>query len=82
MRKKYSRKKLLTAAVMAALLTAPGYGHAFIMEPEYVYSNGKPIVEMQFLTQGGRLYAGLFPDPAGEIQYVLLDGDDRPESEK
>ena len=52
MRKKYSRKKLLTAAVMTALLATPGYGHAFEMPPEYVYNNGKPIVEMQFLTQG------------------------------
>ena len=33
MRKKYSRKKLLTAAVMTALLATPGYGHAFEMPP-------------------------------------------------
>ena len=47
MRKNHSKKKLLTAAVMAALLATPGYGHAFKMAPEYVYYNGKPIVEMQ-----------------------------------
>ena len=46
------QKKLLTAAVMTALLATPGYGHAFEMSPEYVYNNGKPIVEMQFLTKG------------------------------
>ena len=52
MRKNHSKKKLLTAAVMAALLAAPGYGHAFKMAPEYVYYNGKPLVEMQFLVKG------------------------------
>ena len=52
MRKKYSRKKLLTASILAALLAMPAYGHAFEMPPEYVYNNGKPIVEMQFLTKG------------------------------
>ncbi len=46
------RKKLLTAAVMAALLGVPHYGHAFKMAPEYVYYNGKTIAEMQFLTEG------------------------------
>lgn len=30
----------------------PAYGHAFVKAPEYVYYNGKPVVEMQFLTQG------------------------------
>ena len=52
MKKRFGKKKLLTAAVMAALLAAPGYGYAFKMAPEYVYDNGKPIVEIQFLTQG------------------------------
>ena len=52
MRKNHSKKKLLTAAVMAVPLATPGYGHAFKMAPEYVYYNGKPIVEMQFLTKG------------------------------
>ena len=46
------RKKLLTAAVMAALLGMPHYGHAFKTAPEYVYYNGKPMAEMQFLTEG------------------------------
>ena len=46
------RKKLLTAAVMAALLGVPHYGHAFKTAPEYVYYNGKPMAEMQFLTEG------------------------------
>ena len=52
MRKKSGKKKLLTAAVLAALLAAPGYGYAFKMAPEYVYYNGKPIAEMQFLAEG------------------------------
>ena len=55
MRKNHSKKKLLTAAVMAALLAAPGYGHAFQMAPEYVYYNGKPLVEMQFLVKGEKM---------------------------
>ena len=46
------RKKLLTAAVMAALLGMPHYGYAFKMAPEYVHYNGKPMAEMQFLTKG------------------------------
>ncbi len=46
------QKKQLTAAVLAALLAMPAYGHAFVKAPEYVYYNGKPVVEMQFLTQG------------------------------
>ena len=46
------QKKQLTAAVLAALLAMPAYGHAFVSAPEYVYYNGKPVVEMQFLTQG------------------------------
>ena len=55
MKKNHSKNKLLTAAVMAALLATPGYGHAFKMAPEYVYYNGKPIVEMQFLTKGEKI---------------------------
>ncbi|MBO6038640.1 MAG: autotransporter domain-containing protein [Acidaminococcaceae bacterium] len=51
MRKNHSKKRLLTAAVMAALLAAPGYGYAFKRPPEYVYYNGKPMVEMQILTE-------------------------------
>ena len=46
------QKKQLTAAVMAALLAMPGYGYAFKRPPEYVYYNGKPMVEMQILTEG------------------------------
>ncbi len=52
MRKYNSKVKLLTAAVMASLLAMPGYGHAFKRPPEYVYYNGKPLVEMQFLVKG------------------------------
>ena len=52
MRKNHSKKRLLTAAVMAALLAIPGYGYAFNRPPEYVYYNGKPMVEMQILTEG------------------------------
>ena len=55
MKKNHSKNKLLTAAVMAALLATPGYGHAFKMAPEYVYYNEKPIVEMQFLTKGEKI---------------------------
>ena len=76
------QKKLLTAAVMTALLATPGYGHAFEMPPEYVYNNGKPIVEMQFLTKGEGIDD--FVSEAGYTldSYVLLDGDDWPESEE
>ncbi len=52
MRKNHRKKSLLTAAVMAALLAMPGYGHAFKRPPEYVYYNGKPMAEMQFLVKG------------------------------
>jgi uncharacterized protein with beta-barrel porin domain len=52
MRKSTSKKKMLTAAVMTALLVTPGYSYAFKMAPEYVYYNGKPIAEMQFLAEG------------------------------
>ena len=52
MRKNHSKKRLLAAAVMAALLATPAYGHAFKRPPEYVYYNGMPMVEMQFLTKG------------------------------
>ena len=58
------RQKLLTAAVMAALLGVPHYGHAFKTAPEYVYYNGKPMAEMQFLTEGmGRSLPCRMPDP-------------------
>ena len=66
MRKSHSKKKLLTAAVMAALLATPGYGHAFKMAPEYVYYNGKPIVEMQFLTKGEEI-----EDLVDKAEYTL-----------
>ena len=49
------QKKQLTAAILAALLAMPAYGHAFVKAPEYVYYNGKPIVEIQFLVQGEEL---------------------------
>ena len=31
------QKKQLTAAILAALLAMPAYGHAFVKAPEYVY---------------------------------------------
>jgi len=49
------QKKQLTATILAALLAMPAYGHAFVKAPEYVYYNGKPMVEMQFLTKGEEL---------------------------
>ncbi len=49
------QKKQLTAAILAALLAMPACGHAFVKAPEYVYYNGKPIVEIQFLVQGEEL---------------------------
>ena len=49
------QKKQLTAAVLAALLAMPAYGHAFVKAPEYVYYNGKPMVEIQELTKGEEL---------------------------
>ena len=48
------QKKQLTAAILVTLLAMPAYGHAFKRPPEYVYYNGKPMVEMQFLTKGAR----------------------------
>ncbi|SFE67657.1 autotransporter outer membrane beta-barrel domain-containing protein [Succiniclasticum ruminis] len=45
------QKKQLTAAILAALLAMPAYGHAFVKAPEYVYYNGKPMVEIQFLVK-------------------------------
>ena len=49
------QKKQLTAAILAALLAMPAYGHALTRPPEYVYYNGKPMVEIQFLVQGEEL---------------------------
>ena len=49
------KKKALAIAVTLYLLAMPGYGYAFQNEPEYVYYNGKPMVEMQFLNAGERL---------------------------
>ncbi len=49
------RNRLLTAAVLATLLAMPGYGYAYKQAPEYLYYNGKPIVEMQFLSKGEEL---------------------------
>ncbi len=49
------QKKQLITAILAALLAMPAYGHAFVKAPEYVYYNGKPIVEIQFLAQGEEL---------------------------
>ena len=49
------QKKQLTAAILAALLAMPAYGHAFVKAPEYVYYNGKPMVEIQELTKGEEL---------------------------
>ena len=36
------QKKQLTAAVLAALMAMPAYGHAFVNAPDYVYYNGQP----------------------------------------
>ena len=46
------QKKQMTATIMATLLAMPACGYAFVNPPEYVYYNGKPMVEMQFLTKG------------------------------
>ena len=46
------RNRLLTAAVLASLLAASGRAYAFKKAPEYVYYNGKPVVELQFLAKG------------------------------
>ena len=47
-----NKKKALAIAVMLYLLAMPGYSYAFQNEPEYVYYNGKPMAEMQFLNAG------------------------------
>ena len=57
------QKKQLTAAILVTLLAMPAYGHAFRRPPEYVYYNGKPMVEMQFLTKGEEI--GKMVDKAG-----------------
>ena len=46
------QKKQMTAAILATLLAMPACGYAFVNPPEYVYYNGKPLVEMQFLVKG------------------------------
>ena len=55
MRRDYRKKKLLAAAVLATLLAVPGYGYAYKQAPEYLYYNGKPVAEMQFLSKGEEL---------------------------
>ena len=55
MRKKHRNQRLLTAAVLAAVLAMPAYGYAFQRDPEYVYYNGTPMAEMQILNEGEAL---------------------------
>ena len=50
MRKSLKHNRLLTAAVMAALLSMSAHGYA--MNTEYVDFNGRRIAEVNFLSEG------------------------------
>lgn len=46
------RNKLLTAAVLASLLSVSARGYAFKQAPEFVYYNGKRLRKYSFCPKG------------------------------
>jgi len=65
--------RVLTAAVLAALLSAPAHGFTFKHAPEYSYSDGKKVAELQLLAKGEEL-EGIIDKAQYELDPSLAKG--------